>query len=248
MEMSWTSALGALDDSLESALARRQIENSGLMNILQQQERGRAVRVEEDNRRAQIDENARWRRDQNLQRQEEALLEDRRARELQTEKIAAQAEEVKRRREDQDRRDRERREDNQRRDRERAQDRADRERERAEAKAEAEEAKRRADDPKLPNGVKVALAKLPFGDEASGTKAIPDVVNARRWVNNAWASFVKDHPDVDPVKVGEYLNKVYTQPAEDRQITVGPQEGDRQPIPGMPNQFAVFRGGKWIAE
>ena len=199
MAMSWTRALGAMDESLDAQLARRQLENSGLMKILQQTEDQRATRESESARRQTIEEGAKWRADQNLQRQEEVLSEDARYRDLKKAEIEARAAAAKQREDDK----------------------AEREKDRQAAKSAAEEAKSRRDDPKLPNGVKQWLSTLPFEAGAGGTPL--DIVGARRKVNQTWATLMTDHPDLDPEAIGEYLNKVYTAPAEDRQISVQPE-------------------------
>lgn len=81
MAMSWSAALGSMDDSLESLLARRKLENAGLLDIAQQQEHGRHARRAESLQERQIDEMAASRAEQIAQRREaqKALDEQRRA-------------------------------------------------------------------------------------------------------------------------------------------------------------------------
>lgn len=217
MAMSWTSALGALDNSLESALARRQLENSGLMKILQQTEGQRAQRAEEGMRQQQIDENARWRKDENLRRQEETMTEDQRYRDLKKAEIQARADAAKQREEDRAAEAQRRREDAAQRQRERAQDRADRDRERAEAKAQAEEEKRRRDDPLLPRGVKQWITTLATGAPEAGQQPMEREA-ARKKINQTWGQLVKDHPDLDAREVGKFINELYTVSSEDRTL------------------------------
>lgn len=253
MAMSWTAALGGLDDSLESALARRQVENSGLMKILQQTEGQRENRVAEADRSRSIDENAKWRMDQNLQRAEDSIRDDHRAREMQKAAIQAKADADKQRADDKAEETKIRREAQQQRDKERAQDRAERDKERAAAKAEAEEAKARKDDPTLPRGVTNWLAQLPFEmrkDPATGQAVPMDLMSARKKVRDTWGQLQKDHPSIDAMAVGRALDSVFVQPNLDRQVAMSappvqmrnPETGQVGPVDAANVQAALENG------
>jgi uncharacterized protein (UPF0147 family) len=253
--MSWGTALAAQDQSLEDLLARRQLDQNGLMGILQQAERQRAQQVEEAQRERQLAETAAYRRaaEETRRLQAESLRDERAAREakirqeMQQEATARQfLEQI-------------------------ANDPNAPEHERTSARyalaglrppaallegrdrmgeitarsqanlnnaialllarekaTEARDDRRAtADNPKLPAGVKAYLDTLPRKTE-NGQPYTAE--RARRELLNQAENLRAHHPNLDMAQAVAYLDRLFTGPNPDREVTVA---GPTAPPPGM---------------
>jgi hypothetical protein len=61
MAMSWSTALGSQDDSLESLMARRRLENNGLLQIAQTQDQMKTSQMNRDTLTEERGARADWR-------------------------------------------------------------------------------------------------------------------------------------------------------------------------------------------
>ena len=250
MPMSWSTALGSMDNDLESMVARRVLENGGLMKVLGTQEDMRATREQEATRKAAIDEQAAWRADQTAQRREEMILRDKERRDISAANIEAKKEAERIRLVEREIREKERREDRQERDAARASERAERERE----KREAKEAQRHQDDPQLPRGVTNWLLTL-SGESGPGGQPM-DLITARKRVRETWPQLVAAHPNLDLKEVSTALNMMFTQPNPETQVSydnrkmvqVRTPKGDVVPVPENEVQAAVTAGGTVVSQ